>query len=230
MSRLAPSPVGTELLDDPAADPGEVASSLGHIARANRWFGGRAAAVWGVRRLLDRWPPARPILLLDVGTGTGDLPAAIRRSLAERGLTLRAVGLERSPVAARLAHAGGLPTVLACAGALPVRPRSVDIVLLSQFVHHLAPAAVVELLRGVTRLARLGVVVSDLRRSRAAVAAFRLGSSALRFDTATRADGVTSLRRGYTAAELAGLAASAGVRATVARRPGFRLVATWRSP
>lgn len=44
---LPTSPVGTELLDDPAADPALVASSLRHIVRANRWFGGRAAAVWG---------------------------------------------------------------------------------------------------------------------------------------------------------------------------------------
>ena len=35
--------VGTELLDDPAADPAAVTLSLRNVARANRWFGGAAA-------------------------------------------------------------------------------------------------------------------------------------------------------------------------------------------
>ncbi len=226
---LPTSPVGTELLDDPAADPALVASSLRHIVRANRWFGGRAAAVWGVRRLLAGAAPRAGLTLLDIGTGTGDLPAAIGRSLASRGIAVKAIGLERSPVAARLARGGGLATILGCAGALPVRPRGVDIVLMSQVVHHLASDAVVELFRAVTALARVGVVVADLRRSEAAVVAFRVGSAALRFDAVTRADGITSLRRGYTAVELLALARRAGAQASVARRPGFRLVATWRS-
>jgi hypothetical protein len=42
------------------------------------------------------------------------------------------------------------------------------------------------------------------------------------------ADGITSLHRGYTPDELRALLAAAGVRATVERRPGYRLVATWR--
>lgn len=100
---------------------------------------------------------------------------------------------------------------------------------MSQVVHHLASDAVVELFRAVTALARVGVVVADLRRSEAAVIAFRVGSAALRFDAVTRADGITSLRRGYTAVELLALARRAGAQASVARRPGFRLVATWRS-
>lgn len=229
MSALAVSPIGAELLDDPAADPAQVASSLRHIARANRWFGGRSAAVWGARRLVAGLPLGRPLLLLDIGTGTGDLPEAICRSLERTGRSVQAIGLERSPVAARLASGGGLPAILADAGALPVRRRGVDIILLSQVIHHLASEAVVELFREVTALARVGVIVAELRRSEAAVAAFRFGSAALRFDEVTRADGITSLRRGYHAGELRDLARRAGVAAEVARRPGFRLVATWRT-
>jgi hypothetical protein len=50
----------------------------------------------------------------------------------------------------------------------------------------------------------------------------------LRFDANTVSDGVTSLRRGYTAGELRALLAAAGVDGTVERRPGYRLVAVWR--
>lgn len=229
MSSPALAPFGTELLDDPAADPAVVARSLANIARANRWFGGAAAALWGIDRLLEGVPRNQPVSLLDVGTGAADLPAAAVRHAARRGRTLTAIGLERSPVAAALAAARGFPAVIGCAGQLPVRPGAVDIVLISQVAHHLAAEAAVELFRAATALARIGVVVADLRRSELAVAAFRLGSALLGFDAVTRADGITSVRRGYHVRDLADLATRAGQQARVCRRPGFRVVACWRS-
>ncbi len=229
MTSPSVAPFGSELLDDPGADPAVVARSLGNISRANWWFGGRAAALWGIDRLLRGGAAGPSVSLLDIGTGAGDLPAAAMKRAARRGLLLRPVGLERSPVAARLASARGIPTALGCAGHLPVRTSAVDIVLLSQVAHHLAGDAVVELFRAASRLARLGVVVADLRRSELAVAGFRLGSALLGFDAVTRADGVTSVRRGYHVGELAALVARAGQSAHVSRRPGFRVVAYWRT-
>lgn len=229
MSALALAPLGTELLDDPGADPAIVTRSLRNIARANAWFGGRAAALWGIDRLLRGLPRSRAVSLLDIGTGYADLPLAAARREARRGRRLHPIGLERSPVAAALATRRGVPTILACAGGLPVRDGSVDVVLISQVAHHLSPDAVVRLLESASTAARIGVVVADLRRSATAAAAFRVGSALLGFDPVTRADGITSVRRGYHADELAALAARAGYRATVRQRPGFRLVATWRT-
>jgi hypothetical protein len=102
------------------------------------------------------------------------------------------------------------------------------VVLVSQVAHHLAAESAVRMLRACDQLARRAVVVADLRRGRLGPAAFWLGARALRFDPVTVADGMTSLRRGYTAAELRALLAAAGVRGVVERRPGYRLVATWR--
>ena len=49
-----------------------------------------------------------------------------------------------------------------------------------------------------------------------------------RFDQTTVRDGLTSLRRGFTADSLGGLLREAGLDAPVSRRPGARLVAVWR--
>jgi hypothetical protein len=54
-----------------------------------------------------------------------------------------------------------------------------------------------------------------------------MAGSLLGFDPHTVRDGVTSLRRGFSAASLGGLLSQAGIRASVARRPGARLVAVW---
>jgi hypothetical protein len=221
------SPIGTELLDDPGADPATVRQSLGNIARANRWFGGAAALRWALARAIGGVARGATVSLLDLGTGAGDLPLTARRWAARRGITVVPFGLELSRVAARLARDAGVPTIVGSALAPPVRPKAVDVVLLSQVAHHFAPDDVVRLFRAADGMARRAVVVLDLRRASVARAAFHAGAALLRFDAVTRHDGLLSIRRGYTATELRELARRAGVRAEIARRPGFRLVALW---
>jgi SAM-dependent methyltransferase len=224
---LATRRLGAELLDDPGASASAVETSLRNIARANRWFGGTAALCWGLGRVLRDIPPGTRLTLLDIGSGLGDVPRAATAWAARRGVRLAAVGLERHPGAARLAAARGLPTMVGCAGAPPVSEKSVDIVSVCMVAHHFEPESVVELFRTCDRLARHAVIVADLRRAGLAVAAFRCGARLLRFDPVTTVDGVTSIRRGFTPSELGRLLARASVAGTVARRPGWRLVATW---
>jgi SAM-dependent methyltransferase len=225
MSGLALSAIGTELLDDPAADPAAVAVSLQSIARANRWMGGHAAVRFGLGRLLPRG--LRSAILLDVGTGLGDVPAMARTWAARRSLALRTVGLERAPSAARLARAPALPLVLGCGSALPFPDRAVDVTLVSQVAHHLTARACVTLFRECARVSRRGLLVSDLARSRAARLGFAVAGRMLGFDRHTLHDGAVSLRRGFRPRELASLLADAGLPARVYRRPGARLVALW---
>ncbi len=227
MAELAIRRIGTELLDDPAASPRVVEESLRNIALSNRLFGGLAALRYGLSRVLRGTPRGSSISLLDLGTGFGDGPSAAVAWGARRGLRILPLGLERSQVAARLAMAQGVATLVGCAGALPVRDKSVDVVSVAMVAHHFEPASVVELLRNCDRAARKGVVVADLRRAPLGLVAFWVSARLLRFDPVTVADGITSIRRGFTRAELAALLVRAGIKGTVAWRPGCRLVATW---
>ena len=220
---------GDELLDHPDADPAVVRESLRHITTANRWFGGWWAVRRGLSHLLAGVAPGTRLTLLDIGTGAGDLPLRAVGWAARRSIILIPLGVERHPTAARLARQQGVPTLLGCAGALPVRPRGVDLVIASQLVHHLAPAAIVEFCRVADTLARHGVLIADLRRSPVALAGFWLGSRLFGFDAATKADGLTSVRRGFTAPELNALLREAGIAARTEQAPGFRLVAAWRT-
>jgi SAM-dependent methyltransferase len=237
MTQAFLSTVGDELLDHPDADPAAVAVSLRHIAVANRWFGGWWAVRRGLARVTRRLGgsanrrlsgSAARLTLLDIGCGAGDLAAKTVAWGARRGLEIVPLGLERHRTAAALARRQRIVTLLGCAGQLPIRDKSVDIVLASQLIHHLTPEAIVAFCQEADRLARLGVVIADLRRSAWAMAGFWVGSRALRFDAATRADGLTSVRRGFHADELGQLLTRAGVPAQVERSAGFRLVATWQ--
>jgi hypothetical protein len=117
--------------------------------------------------------------------------------------------------------------VLGDGGALPFAPKSVDIVIASQVLHHLPRAVAMRWIAGCDRVARRAVVLADLRRSRIAMAGVWLAAYGLRMGATTRHDAVVSLRRGYTRAELDAMLREAGVPAVANYRPGFRIVAAW---
>ncbi|MES2124253.1 MAG: methyltransferase domain-containing protein [Gemmatimonadota bacterium] len=203
---------------------------LSDIARANRWFGGRHSVRSGLAWLLGPHDRGTTLSLLDVGTGAGDLPLDAIRWATGRGITLRTFGVERIPAAARLAQDNGVATMLACASALPVADQSVDIVLVSQLAHHLDDAGIARLFSECSRIARRGVIISDLRPSRLAEVAFRIGGTLLAMHRTTVNDGVTSLRRGFSTERLAGLVRNdAHARTYLTTQPIARILACWRT-
>ncbi len=230
MAGLSASTLGVEALDDPGTDPALVRRMLMDIARSNRWLGGARAARAGLARLLDPGDRTRALTLLDVGTGAGDLPRALVRWAARRGIALRPIGLERLAPAAALAHAGGLPTLVGCGGALPLRDGAVDLVLASQLAHHLDDAGTIALFRECARVARRGVIIADLSPSPLASRAYRAVGPVLGLHPVTVADGITSLARGRDAAGLLWLARAAGIARPHATTPAWaRVVLTWRT-
>lgn len=218
----------TERLDDPATDDRTVVSSLRDIARINRAFGGTAAALARLDEFFALVPRGRAVSLLDVGTGTGDLPRAAAARAAARRLELRLVGIERHRAAAVEARNGGLAAVVAEGRRLPLRERSVDLVLCAKLLHHLPGEAGRTLLREMDRVARIGVVVADIRRSAVAAAGLWLVSFPMGLHPATRHDGVISVFRGFSPEELRRACAGAGIVASVRRHPGWCLTAAWR--
>jgi ubiquinone/menaquinone biosynthesis C-methylase UbiE len=219
--------IGVEVLDDPRADPALVRAELTDLVRLNRWFGGTRAVVGALLPFLPA--PGGACTLLDVGTGSGDIPRAVSRAAVRRGVRMTVMGLDRSPLAARVAFGAGLPTVVSDGASLPLASRSVDFVVASQVLHHLDPDVATQWIRELDRVARRAVVVADLRRARMAMAAVWVVSFPLGLHPATRRDAVLSLRRGYTEAELVTLLREAGIHAVVRRHPIARLVAVWET-
>ena len=232
--------IGIELLDDPRADPAAVRKELQDIARLNDLFGGTRAVVRELETIFQKAGKAEggngtgtTWTLLDVGTGLGDIPRAAAGAARRHGITLRLVGVELNRAAAAAARAadgaGRLALVLGDGGALPLRPRSVDVVIASQVLHHLPRDVAVRWIATFGALARRAVILADLRRSRVAMAGLWLASYPLGFSGVTRHDGVVSLRRGYTRGEFNDMLVAAGVLPVARYRPGFRVVAAWET-
>jgi SAM-dependent methyltransferase len=219
---------GVEILDDPSIAPDVRQRSIDDVVRSNRLFGGLRAAVRAFQQVLPSLGASAT--LLDVGTGLGDIPAHTVRAAREAGCALTVIGVDG---AASLlgACSNHLAPVCADAMTLPFRDSAFDVVMCSQLLHHFADADAERLVREMNRVARRAVIVSDLRRSWLAACGFWLASWPLRFHRVTRHDGVVSVLRGFTAADLTLFVRNAaGVQPTVEHWLGFRLTARWTPP
>ena len=218
---------GFEILDDPQVDDRLRARSLADVARANAIFGGSRAVQSELESALEA-TSAHALSLLDVGTGIGDIPVRMKETLRARGRAITAFGIDLSPSLLREARAGGLIPICADALALPIASRSVDIVICSQTLHHFEARDAIAVLRELDRVARVRVIVSDIRRSWLAAAGIWLASYPLGFHPVSRHDGVVSVLRGFTPDELSQLVQRATRQTPTARRRiGFRTTASW---
>jgi ubiquinone/menaquinone biosynthesis C-methylase UbiE len=217
---------GVEILDDPDVDPKLVTRSLSDVVRSNSLFGGLSSAMDELKEALKDAP--RSATLLDVGTGLGDIPCRARKIAPQMGIELTTIGLDSALELARASRPVLGLTVCGDALRLPFADRSVDIVMCSQVLHHFAGNDALKLLREMNRVARVRVVVSDIRRSWLAAAGLWLVSFPLRFHAVSRHDGVVSVMRGFTTAELADTVQQAVSRKPIVhRRRGFRVTTSW---
>jgi SAM-dependent methyltransferase len=217
---------GIEILDSPDVDPALKTRSLADVARANALFGGLSSVLAEIEDTIAELP--RRATLLDVGTGLGDIPCRARALAQQNAIDLTTIGLDSALELTRASKPAVSFTVCGDALRLPFADRSVDIVTCSQVLHHFAGADALTLVREMNRVARVRVVVSDLRRSWIAAAGLWLASFPLRFHAVSRHDGVVSVLRGFTAEELSDTVNEAvAKKPLVRRRRGFRITASW---
>lgn len=218
---------GVEYLDAPGVDPRLVRRSLADVALANALFGGTRAVLLELNDILPELSATST--LLDVGSGVGDIAARAREMARQREVDLSLITIDRAETLAVASRARAGNAVRGNATALPFADRSVDVVMCSQTLHHFDDASAACVLRELDRVARVRVIVSDLRRSWLAAAGLWLASFPLGFHPVSRHDGVVSIMRGYTSEELRCLVSSSvGRTPNVKRHIGWRVTATWR--
>lgn len=199
----------SELLDAGTLTGGELRTNLADLGRLNRLPGGAAASIGAIARLAAGTRP--DVVVLDVGTGAGDMPLAFAR----RGWRTVALDADPAVVAVARVRTAGEMRVSVLPGdatSLPFDDASVDVVHSSLLLHHLDPPAAVRALAEMARVARLGVVVNDLRRGIMPLVATAVAVTALGRCRTTRHDGLLSIRRAYTPGETDALLAAAGLR------------------
>src|SRR5574341_1760268 len=203
-----------ELLDLGFGSHDEVAQNLAEMWRINRFLGGFHAL--STHLLPQLAAHSEPLTLLDLGTGSADIPIALAGWARKRGVKMHILAMDWAyrNLAIGRPQLRELPEIhMLCANAeqLPLRRGSVDYVISSLFLHHFKPHQAVEILRTAYGWARCGIIMSDLVRGWLPLAGFKLIQPIFARNLLTRHDGALAIQRAYTPHELRELAAAAGL-------------------
>ena len=206
-----------ELMDDPAIDRDQLDRALGYIRAVNRHLGGVSALLRHLRLWSLRWPRDRRVTMLDLGTGSADLPVAARRWAVQNGFDLWITGVDNhaKTLDAARKHAADVEGVdLIEADALTIGDRfdagAFDYVHAGLFLHHMpGDDEVVRILAMMHRLARVGVVWNDLVRTRLGIVAINVMTVGQ--PEMIKHDARVSVRAGFTRYEAMDLARQAGI-------------------
>lgn len=211
-----------EIFDDASRPVADVAADYAQLARVNRVF--RHADPF--TRVLQRTglPQSHPRLsFLEIGAGAGQLAADLAAWATRRGWTWTFTCLDQSPVACSLNPCAC--KVIGDATQLPFPDAGFDLVIASQMTHHLPDDRVIQHFREAWRVARRGVVVSDLHRHPFLYGLLLLSVPFLSLSPRMRRDGLLSVRRGFRTREWQDFAAQAGIpKARVEVQFGCRIV------
>jgi len=214
-TRLPRAEDAVELLDGPTP-LADLSRCLIDVARLNALFGGRFLTMVHVKRLAAALPAGRPLTILDVGTGGGDVPRALVRWARRASRSIRVIGLDLDAATLGVARgfARGYPEIAFVQGDardLPLATAAVDIAISSLMLHHLTPTAAARHLAEMDRVARRGFVMNDLARSRAGYSLVWLVTRLCPVNYMSRHDGPVSVTRAYVPDELRGLCDAAGL-------------------
>jgi 2-polyprenyl-3-methyl-5-hydroxy-6-metoxy-1,4-benzoquinol methylase len=218
----------TELMDVPGCDPVRLRRTLDRFRIVNRLVAGWDAVYRAYLHpaLLAAGGSGR---ILDIGCGGGDVLRRIVQLARRDGYTMTGLGIDPDPRAIRAAQAAPeMPGVIyrhTDSGRLVSEGHRFDVVISNHLLHHLAADARAGVLADSERLATGLVVHADIARSRTAYAAYAIAITPIAPGSLLRTDGLRSIRRSYTPAELAAVLPEGW---TAERSRPFRVLAIHR--
>ena len=221
-------PAVLEMMDRPQPVSAELERDLERIRQLNRWFG----SYWLVLGFMERWiKPVDQIRIIDLATGSGDIPRLIVNHARKIGAKVQIDALDRQSATLEIAKklSGGYEEISYIdANILEWDPaEAYDIVLCTLALHHFCEQDAVRLLRRCRELSRRCVLVSDLRRGFFLKAGVYLLTALIFREPMTRYDARLSAKRAFSFTEMDNLAQQAGWENSGQKKFRFARQAIW---
>lgn len=213
-----------EQMDDPALDPAVYDRVLHDLARVNSVTLARRPTLAFLRQLPRQ---SRPLRILDVGFGDGDMLRTIARTMAHLGVEVELTGIDLNPRSMASAQArtpAHLNIRYLTGDYQDLAGQGFDVILSSLVAHHMTDAQLQAFLCFMQAEARIGWFINDLHRHGVAWLGYPLLARLAGWHRIVREDGQLSIARSYRPSEWTPLLAKAGiVDARVFRAFPFRL-------
>jgi 2-polyprenyl-3-methyl-5-hydroxy-6-metoxy-1,4-benzoquinol methylase len=217
-----------ELMDRPQPVSAELERDLDNLRKLNRWFGSYSLIKFFLRRWLK---PGARLRILDLATGSGDIPRLIADYAHDIGAEVRIDALDQQPATLQIATklSAAYPSISFIEGNILEwgAPDTYDIVLCTLALHHFSEDDAVQVLHQCAELSRRFVLVSDLRRGWVGTIGVHFLTATLFREPMTKFDGRLSMARSFSSSELSELATRAGWKNFGQRSFNFARQALW---
>jgi len=203
-----------EKMDDPSVPEGDIRQALREIELLNKWLGGYKVVIGALNRIT--WPKEPIVVIMDLGSGGGDLLRAISEWAERKQRRVRLVGVDMNAAMTRYAGNRSLkypaisfrtadvfdPALLADAP---------HIAMCSLFAHHFDKTELVRLVQQMVLLARCSVIINDLHRHPVAYHSIKTLTSLFSRTYLVKYDAPLSVARSLNRAEWKEVLKAAGV-------------------
>jgi 2-polyprenyl-3-methyl-5-hydroxy-6-metoxy-1,4-benzoquinol methylase len=224
-------PAVLEMMDRPQPVSPELERDLQRIRQLNRWFGSYRLVLRFVRRWIR---PTDKLRVVDLATGSGDIPRLIVDYARQIGAKVEIDALDRQPATLEIARrlSADYPEIsYREANILELNSvEAYDIALCTLALHHFSNQDAVRLLHRCRERSKRFVLVSDLRRSISLIGGIYLLTTLIFREPMTRYDARLSAVRAFSFSEMRDLAARAGWKNFGHKRFRFARQAIWLEP
>lgn len=196
----------TEIMDDFSISGAVLRDTLDKIDNINTFLGGNNVTLNGLKKLLKNHPIEKPITIIDLGSGSGDILRSVAKLGKKEGYTFNLIGIDanKDTIAYAKELSINYPEIQFLNYNIfskAFKTLEFDIVLSTLFLHHFKNNELISFLSSLVKKAKIGIIINDLHRHKLAYYLFKLVclfiSNKMVID-----DGLTSVLRGFKRNEL----------------------------
>jgi 2-polyprenyl-3-methyl-5-hydroxy-6-metoxy-1,4-benzoquinol methylase len=215
-----------ELMDDFSVGGDLLRDTLDKLDNINKWLGGNQVTVNGIKKIIKTYPKEKPISILDLGCGSGDMLRQVAVFGLKNGYTFKLIGIDANAEAIKYAKELSADYKQISFLELDIfsdefKELEYDVVLTTLFLHHFKEDQLVELLKQVLDKSSVGIVVNDLHRHSLAYYLFKLLGLVIKNDM-VKQDGLTSILRGFKRSDLEEISKRLKLKSQIQWRWAFR--------
>lgn len=219
-------------MDDPDLDEQLLKDALYSLMRLNS-LSELYDELWERIRKCAEKNPGEKLKVLDIATGIGDLPIRISKNAQKEGINLDVSACDISERS--LAYAEDYATksnvnvnFFQLDALNDNIPEGFDIIISSQFFHHLDEEELKTLVKKMNYSAEKLVIINDVIRSRLNLLLVWLGTRIFTASPVVQFDGPVSVKAAFTIPEIKALVENCGINgAKVSKNKSLRFILEW---
>ncbi len=203
-----------EKLDDLNLDGEPLHKALKSLEWVNRWFGNHRSVLKAIHRIYKK--EERPLCIIDLGCGGGDLALAVAKSLHQQKIKFTITGIDGN--ANTLAYArkncaafNQINFLQADILKSQFSIQPCDILISSHFMYHFTAEALVDLLKNNLSVISTAIIFSELKRNQFAMRLFKFSSFLMPISKLAKEDGLQAIKRSFSKKEWLTILKQAGI-------------------